>query len=169
MLSSFEVFFWPVFMVQFCNRCSAADTQLKLLHRVVNGAIFLTGGVFECDISHRRSVAVLCMLYKIRWDQMHPFYLALPGPYMWHYRLHAVLWSHIGILQGSLQSPAVYRRPVIPQAVYHCGTILVTQYSMVWDWQGNTVMVLQYSYCFPFLFHSMGWYCVARVFGLIGC
>ena len=27
---------------------------------------FLTGGVFECDISHRRSVAVLCMLYKIR-------------------------------------------------------------------------------------------------------
>ena len=31
-----------------------------------SGARFLTGGVFECDISHRRSVAVLCMLYKIR-------------------------------------------------------------------------------------------------------
>ena len=30
-----------------------------------SGARFLTGGVFQCDISHRRSVAVLCMLYKI--------------------------------------------------------------------------------------------------------
>ena len=45
---------------------SAADTHLKLLDRAVSGARFLTGGVFECDISHRRSVAVLCMLYKIR-------------------------------------------------------------------------------------------------------
>ena len=42
--------------------CSAADTHLKLLDRAVSGAWFLTGGVFECDISHRRSVAVLCML-----------------------------------------------------------------------------------------------------------
>ena len=43
--------------------CSAADTHLKLLDRAVSCARFLTGGVFECDISHRRSVAVLCMLY----------------------------------------------------------------------------------------------------------
>ena len=35
----------------------------KLLDRTVSGARFLTGGVFECDISHLRSVAVLCMLY----------------------------------------------------------------------------------------------------------
>ena len=39
-------------------RCSAANTDLKLLDRVVSGASFLTGGVFECDIAHRRSVAV---------------------------------------------------------------------------------------------------------------
>ena len=43
--------------------CSAADTNLKLLDRTVIGARFLTGSVFECDIAHRRSVAVLCMLY----------------------------------------------------------------------------------------------------------
>ena len=42
--------------------CLAADTHLKLLDRVVSGVRFLTEGVFECDISHRRPVAVLCML-----------------------------------------------------------------------------------------------------------
>ena len=42
---------------------SASDTHHKLLDRVVSGARFLTGGVFECDIVHRRSLAILCMLY----------------------------------------------------------------------------------------------------------
>ena len=44
--------------------CSATDTHLKLLDRVVSGARFLTMDVFECDIAHRLSMAVLCMLYK---------------------------------------------------------------------------------------------------------
>ena len=55
---------------------------IKLLDRAVSGARFLTGGVFECDISHRRSVAVLCMLYKIRCKTVHPLHGALPGPYV---------------------------------------------------------------------------------------
>ena len=59
--------------------CSAADTHLKLLDLSVSGARSLTGGVFECDISHRRSVAVLCMLYKIRCNPVHPLNGALPG------------------------------------------------------------------------------------------
>ena len=62
--------------------CSAADTHLKLLDRVVSCARFLTGGAFECDIAHRRSVAVLCFLYKIRCNPMHPLNDALPGPFM---------------------------------------------------------------------------------------
>ena len=48
----------------------------------VSGARFLTGGVFEYDISHRRSVAVLCMLYKIRCNLVHLLNGALPGPYV---------------------------------------------------------------------------------------
>ena len=44
--------------------------------------VFLTRGVLECDLEHRRSVAVLCMLYKIRCNPMHPFYGALPVPYV---------------------------------------------------------------------------------------
>ena len=60
----FRGFVLPV--LEYCSSvwCSAADKHLKLLDRAVSGARFLTGGVFECDIAHRRYVAVLCMLYK---------------------------------------------------------------------------------------------------------
>ena len=69
---------------EYCSAvwCSVADTHLKLLDRAVSGARFLTEGVFECDIAHRRSVAVLCMLYEIRCKPMHPLNDALTGPYM---------------------------------------------------------------------------------------
>ena len=78
----FRRFVLPV--LEYCTAvwCSAAGTHLKLLDRAVSGARFLTGGVFECDISHRRSVAVLCMLYKIRCKAVHPLNGALPGPYV---------------------------------------------------------------------------------------
>ena len=70
------------FGVLFCSLVLHANTHLKLLDRAVSGVRFLTGGVFECDIAHRRSVAVLCMLYKIRCNPMHPLNGALPGPYV---------------------------------------------------------------------------------------
>ena len=38
--------------------------------------------MFECDLAHRRSGAVLCMLYKIRCNPMHPLCGALPVPYV---------------------------------------------------------------------------------------
>ena len=71
-------------MLEYCSAvwCSAADTQLKLLDRAVSGAWLLTGGVFECDIAHCLSVAVLCMLYKIRCNPVHPLNSALPRPYV---------------------------------------------------------------------------------------
>ena len=51
-------------ILKYCSSvwCSATDKHLKLLDRVVSGANFLTGGVFECDLAHRRYVAVLCMM-----------------------------------------------------------------------------------------------------------
>ena len=66
-------------VLEYCSAvwCSAADIHLKLLYRAVSGAWFLTGGVSECDIAHRRSVAVLCMLYKIRCNPMHTLNSAL--------------------------------------------------------------------------------------------
>ena len=41
-------------VLEYCSAiwCLAANTHLKLLDRSVSGAQFLTGGVFECDISH---------------------------------------------------------------------------------------------------------------------
>ena len=62
--------------------CSAADTHLNLLDRVVSRACFLAGAVLNCDLSHCRSVAVLCMLYNIRCNPNHPLCRALPVPYV---------------------------------------------------------------------------------------
>ena len=78
----FRGFVQPV--LEYCSAvwCSAVDTHLKLLDRAVSGARFLTWGVFECDIAHRRSVAVMCMLYKIRCNPMHPLNDALPELYV---------------------------------------------------------------------------------------
>ena len=78
----FRGFVLPV--LEYCSAvwCLAADTHLRLLDRVVSGASFLTEGVFACDLAHRRSISVLCMLYKIRCNSMHPLYGALPVPYV---------------------------------------------------------------------------------------
>ena len=68
--------------LEYCSAvwCSAANTHLKLLDYVVSGACFLAGGVLNCDLSYLRSVAVLCMLYKIRCNPKHPLCGALPVP-----------------------------------------------------------------------------------------
>ena len=68
----FRGFVLPV--LEYCSAvwCLAADTHLKLLDRVVSGACFITGGVLNCGLSHRRSMAVLCMLYEIRCNPKHP-------------------------------------------------------------------------------------------------
>ena len=68
------------FVMQILEYCSAlsysaADTHLKVLDRVVSGDCFLTWDEFECNIAHRRSVAVLCILYKIRYYPMYPIYV----------------------------------------------------------------------------------------------
>ena len=98
----FRGFVLPV--LEYCSAvwCTAADAYLKLLDRAVSGARFLTGGVFECNIALRRSVAVLCMLYKIRCNPVHPLNGALPGPYVPMRVTHAVFWSHIGTLMHRL-------------------------------------------------------------------
>ena len=58
-------------VLEYCSAlwCSAANAHLKLLDRIVSGACFSAGGVLNCNLSHRRSVAVLCMLYSVQ-DQV---------------------------------------------------------------------------------------------------
>ena len=88
----FLFFVLPLFKYYSAVWCSVVDAHLKQLDRVVTGARFLTGGVLECDFTHRRSVAVLWMLYKIRCNSMPPLYGTLPVPYMCKCRLQVVLW-----------------------------------------------------------------------------
>ena len=113
--------------------CSAADTHLKLLDRVLSGARFLTGSVVECDISHRWSVAILCMLYKIRCDPMPPLNGALPGSYVPVWDTRGALVAHRFTYALPLCRTSQYRITFIPLSV-SLWNDLASPYSMVWDW-----------------------------------
>ena len=114
----FRGFVLPV--LEYCSAvwCSAADTHLKLLDRAISGARFLTGGVFECDIAHRRSVAVLCMLYKIRYNPVHPLNGALPGPYVPVLVTRGALFTHWCTYARPRCRTSLSSRTFIPLSVF---------------------------------------------------
>ena len=126
----FRGFILSVLEYCFAVWCSAADAHIKLLNRAVSSARFLTGGVFECDISHCRSVAVLCMLYKIRCNPVHPLNGALPGPYV-PVRVSRGAWSLIGTLMHRPAAEPCSRAGLSFSSRCLSGTILLTPYSMV--------------------------------------
>ena len=105
--------------MEYCSAvwCSAADTHLRLLDRVVSGASFLTGDEFESDLAHSRSVAVLCMLYKIRCNLMHPLYGALPVPYVPVRVTRGAVIAHRYTYAPSRCRTSHYRRTFIPWSV----------------------------------------------------
>ena len=115
---SFRGFVLPV--LEYCSAVwwSSANTHLKLLDRAVGGARFLTGVVFDCDISHRRSVAVLCMLYKIWCNQVQHLNGALPGPYV-PVRVTSRCSGHISVhlFTASLQNLSVQQDFYSPSGV----------------------------------------------------
>ena len=106
-------------VLDYCSAvwCSAADTHLKQLDRAVSGARFLTGGVFECDISHRRSVAVLCTLYKIRCNPVHNPNAALPGPFVPVRVTRGALDAHLYTYAPPRCRTLQYSRTFIPFSV----------------------------------------------------
>ena len=95
--------------------------------------------------------------------------------------LHTVFRSNIGILIRLFAvEPCSTAGPLFPSQCFG-GTIVLTMYSMVWDWRVSRAEPMLFhwpkllypfssSTIFPVLvFLSIGWYCVAGVFGLIGC
>ena len=74
--------------------CSAADSHLKLLDRIVRSAGFLAGGVLQCNLAHSQSVAGLCMIFKIKSNPMHPLSSALLFPYVPASVTHGALVAH---------------------------------------------------------------------------
>ena len=92
-------------------------------------------GVFECDIAHLRSVAVLCMLYKIRCNPMNLLFGVLPVLYVIVLVTRGALVAHRHTIMSFFATePRSTAGPLFPSQS-HCETILLTLYSMVWDWQ----------------------------------
>ena len=129
--------FWRLFLpvLEYCSavRCSAAGSHLKLLDRVVRVAVFLADGVLECNLAHRRSVAVLCRLFKIRVTQciLRAVHCLCR---MCRRVLLVVLWLLIGT---RLRFLAVLLLTTVESSCpSQClfGTIFMTPDFMVWDW-----------------------------------
>ena len=103
-------------------------TLIKLLDQAVSGARFLAGGVFECDISHRRSVAVLCMLYTIRCNPVHPLNGALPGPCV-----------PVRVKRGALVAHRYSYAPPSCRTLQYCRTFIHFSVSL-WNELANPVL-----------------------------
>ena len=87
--------------------CSDADSHLKLLDRVVRSA---SGGL-ECNLAHRRSVAELCMIFKIKSNPMYPLSGALSLPYV---RERGALIAHRHSFAPPRCRTSLYRRTFVP-------------------------------------------------------
>ena len=113
----FWAFVLPV--LEYCSAvwCSAADTHLKLLECVVSGACSIAGGLLNRDLSHRQSVAVLSMLYKIRCNPKHPLFGALPVPYVPVRVTRGALIAHRYTVAPPRCRTSQYSRTFIPLSV----------------------------------------------------
>jgi hypothetical protein len=67
-------------LLEYCSQVwlSAADCHLGLLDRVVRRAAFMMDGAVPCDLSHRRVVSALCLMYKYFFREGHPLARFLP-------------------------------------------------------------------------------------------
>ena len=127
--------------------------------------------------AHRRSVAELCMLFKINSNPMHPLSGALSLPYVPARVTRGALVAHRHSFAASRCRTSHYRRTFVSQCLF--GTILVTLCLMVCDWRvsrAEPVLSCWHDLLFLFcllLFYlflpSMGWLCWDGVFGLIEC
>ena len=105
--------------LEYCSAVwrSAADLHLKLLYRVVRSAGFLAGGVLECNLAHRRSVAELCMLFKIKSNPMHSLSGALSLPYVLARATRGALVAHRHSFAPPRCRTSQYRRSFVPLSV----------------------------------------------------
>ena len=119
--------------------------------------VFLTGGVLDCDLAHCRSVAVLCMLYKIRCIRCTHF-VVLYRCCMCQCGLHVVLWSHIAILMLFLATEPHSTAGLLFPSQCLSGMILMTLCSMVWDswvWQAGPMLFYWLSCSLPFVYSTV--------------
>ena len=137
--------------------------------------------MFECDIPHRRTVAILRMLYKIGYNPMHPLYSALPLPYVPVRVTRCVLVAHRYSDALPRCRTSQYRRTFIPSSVSlwndHCWHCIRWCGTGGFQEQGHCLFIglscpISFLSSAFFRFHfflSIGWYCRADVYGLIWC
>ena len=123
LLRSFWSFVLPVLQYRSALWCSAADSNLKLLGRVVRSAGFLAGGVLECHLSLRQSVAELCMLFKIKSNPMHPLSSALPFPFVPARVTRGALVAHRHSFAPPRCRNSKYCRSFMHLSVSHCNDL----------------------------------------------
>ena len=106
-------------VLEYCSAewCSAADSHLKLLDRVVRSAGFLAGGVFDCNLAHLRSVAELFMLFKIKSNPMYLLSGALPLPNVPAHVTRGALVAHRHSFAPPRCRTSQYRRSFVPLSV----------------------------------------------------
>ena len=78
------------------------------------------------------------MLYKIRCKSMHPLYGAIPGPYVPVRVTSGTVITHRYTYAPPRISVFLWNTEIfilVFPCQYFCGTILVTPYSMVWNWR----------------------------------
>ena len=117
LLRSFWSFVLAVLEYWLAVWCSAAASHLKQLDRVVRSAGFLAAGVLDCNLTHRRSVAELCMLFKIKSNPMHPLSGALPLPYVPERVTRGALVAHTHSFAPPRCRTSPYRRTFVPLSV----------------------------------------------------
>jgi len=117
LLGCFNCFLLPV--LEYCSAvwCSAADSHSKLLDRAVAGAKFLVGDALSCDLGRRREVAVLCMLFKISNNPMHPLYGLLPQAYVPVRVTRVALAKHSFALEEVIARTRQFARSFLPWSV----------------------------------------------------
>ena len=147
--------FWgfvlPVF--EYCSAvwCSVANTHLKLLDCAVSGAWFLTGVCLSVTLL---IVAVLCTLHKIRCNPVNPLNGALLGPYVKVriYKQCSGLTSiHLCATSLRLAAAPCSTAGLLFSSRCPSGTILLTPYSMVWDWRVSRAGPMHF--CWPKLLY----------------
>ena len=171
-------------VLEYCSSvwCSTSDTHLKTTGPYSQCShSFSTRGVFECTIAHRISVAVLCVLYKIRCNPMHLLYGALIVPYMPVRVACCALVAHRYIYETSRCRTSQHRRTFISLSVSLWNNLADPEFEGVrlarFKSRANAFCRPKLSCSFPFhlllfsvsLLSSMGWYCGAGVFRLIRC
>ena len=86
--------------------------------------LLLAFGVLNCNLSHRRSVAVLCILYKIRCSPMHSLCGALPVPYVPVRVSRGALIAHRYTYAPPRCRTSQHFRTFIPLSVSHWNDLL---------------------------------------------